>query len=102
MIDLPEMSCRDAMDELIGKAEAHELPEEVARALARLFKHPEKLFCWEPDVSLTSQVRTTNFSQGLQASNLLVKLVLAVRALDWEIVIVAGKQHGATPLDAHV
>src|SRR2546423_1278875 len=94
MTDLPVMTYRAALDELIGKAKAQELTEEVVRALARLFDHPEKLFCWKPDDGLTAQVGAANLSEGLQASDLLVKLVLAVRALDWEVVIVASEQHG--------
>lgn len=81
---------KDALAELIGRAEAQELPEEVVRALARVFEHPQKLFFWEPNDGLASGISAPNEPVGLQASDLLVKLVLAVRALDWEVVIVAG------------
>ena len=97
MADLPEMSYGEAMQELVGHAEANELPIEVTRALTSLFKRPEKLLVWNPDPNLASGVGASNLSFGLQASNLLVKLVLAARALDWEVIIVAGEQHGATP-----
>ena len=91
------MTYRDALEELIVKTKAHEPPEEVVRALACLFERPEKLFCFVPNPNPTVGSGALNVASSLQASNLLVELVLAVRALDWEVVIVASEQHGETP-----
>lgn len=88
------MNYGDAMAELLGLAQSHVLPPEVIRALARIFEHPAKLFCFEPDVCTAVGVWTAGPACQLQASNLLVKLVLAARALDWEVIIVAAEQHG--------
>ena len=97
MTDLPEMDYASAMAELFGLAKAEKMPPEVIRVLARIFEHPVKLFCFEPDVCSASGVWTASAACRLQASDLLKKLVLAARALDWEVIIVAGEQHGATP-----
>jgi hypothetical protein len=91
------MDYETAMAELLGLAKANVLPPEVIGALARIFEHPVKLFCAEPDVRAADGVWTMSATSRLQASNLLVKLVLAVRAFDWEVVIVAAKQHSNTP-----
>ena len=91
------MSYRDAMAELVGRAKSGELPEPVVRALAGLFESPQKLFAWNPDPALAGLVGTPNIDAGLQASNLLIKLIQAVRALDWEVVIVTCEQHGSGP-----
>ena len=97
MIGLPEMSYREALDELIGKAKTGEIPHEVVRALASVCDHPAKLFCCELESCPASGVGAASALPRLQASNLLVELVLAVRALDWEVIVVAAKQHGSTP-----
>lgn len=91
------MSYRDAMEELIGLTEAKVIPPEVVRALASIFDHPNKLFCCELESGTASGVSALSSGPRLQASNLLVKLVLAARALDWEVIIVASEQHGGTP-----
>jgi len=57
-----------------------------------------KLFCVEPDVQLTSGVWAVSPACRLQASNLLKKLLLAVRAFDWERVVVICEDHSATQI----
>ena len=93
------MNYDDAMSELLGLAKSQKLPPEVIGVLARIFEHPAKLFCVEPDVRAADSVWTASPTCQLQASELLKKLVFAVRALDWEAVIVAGEQHDAELLD---
>lgn len=97
MTDTIEIGYADAMEELTRLAKSGELPPEVIWALASIFEHPAKLFCVEPDIQLADGVWTASPACRLQASNLLVKLVLAVRALDWKAVIVAAEQHVGTP-----
>lgn len=84
----------DAMEELLARAEAKELPEVVFWALAYFFKTPAKLFCCHLDLDLAGNVRTSGAETRLEASQLLVKLVLAVRALNWEVILVTAKEHG--------
>lgn len=97
MSDFPEMSYQAAMRELFGLANSGELPEPVIGALLSLLQRPEKLFTWHPNANLAAGVGASDFGGGLQASDLLVKLVEAARTFDWEVIIIAGKQHGVSP-----
>jgi len=92
------MDYETAMSELFGLAQSGKLPEPVFRALLSLLANPAKLLCAELEVCGT--LRTSAPDTRLQASDLLVKLVQAVRTLDWEFVVVAGEQHSNTPQPA--
>lgn len=100
MTNCTEMRYDDAMEELLGLAKSDVLPPKVIGVLVGIFEHPIKLFCAEPDIRTADGVWTVSATSRLQASNLLVKLVLAARALDWEVIVVAAEQHDAELRDA--
>lgn len=72
-----------AMDELFVHLEAQKLPKIVHALLGATLENPLKLFCWVGDAE--SATGANRVVPGLYASDLLVKLLLAVRALNWEL-----------------
>lgn len=86
---------REAMDELLAGCQAHELPDVVADLVVAVLKQPIKLFCWVGDAEFTAGA--PRVAPGFYASDLLVKLLEAVRTLNWEGVIRLLK-HALLPL----
>ena len=87
----------DASATLIRYCEALELPEIILERLAILSDKLVKLMCWVGEADPTTDPRTVRMQPGLYASDLFVKLFKAVRALDWELVLVLI-EHAQTPL----
>jgi hypothetical protein len=84
---------RDAMDELFRHLESQELPKIVHTRLGIALEKPIKLFCIVGKASpAIGKMRTPQIEPGLYASNLLVKLLVAVRTPDWELVAVLLEQ----------
>jgi hypothetical protein len=80
------------MDELLGHAKAHELPQVVLEGIVAILENPIKLFCWVGEAHPAGGSGTPSPPPSLYASDLLVKLVGAVRAFDWEVVAVILEQ----------
>lgn len=79
----------EAMDELLELCETHKAPAIVTSGIASLIAQNErKLFCWMGDPLPASGTEADALPAGLYASDFLEKLVLAVRALDWEVATV--------------
>jgi hypothetical protein len=75
-----------AMDELFVHLEAQKLPKVVHSLLGTVLDNPTKLLCviGNPSPALGA----SHIATGFYASNLLKKLIEAVRALDWELVTI--------------
>lgn len=73
-----------AMDELFVHLEAHKLPKIVHALLGATLQNPINLMCLVGNAELAAG--TPRVEAGLYASDLLMKLLVAVRALDWELI----------------
>jgi hypothetical protein len=74
----------DALSALFRDCEAYKPPQIILERIVGALEHPIKLFCWVGDTN--AAVGATRPVPGFYASDLLVELMEAVRALDWEIV----------------
>jgi hypothetical protein len=86
----------DLMLELRSRIWREEVPAEVVKAAARLAEHPQELCCFVLEAHSASETRTPKISSGLQPSDLLLELVSALRANEWEkvcVLIDAGLNH---------
>lgn len=72
------------MDELFVHLQPQKLPKVVHTLLGVTLQNPIKLMCLVGNSELTSG--TPRVESGLYASDLLIELLQAVRALDWELV----------------
>jgi len=80
------MTFREAMTELGRLAGAPDVPREIADALLRLIEHPCK-FVWLVKAA-SPAIGTLDEAAILEPSDLLMKLVEAMRAFDWPQVAV--------------
>ena len=78
------------MDELFRHLEPHELPKIVHTRLRLVLENPVKLFCLVGDAD--AAFGAPRIQPGLYASNRLVELVEAARALDWKQVAILLEQ----------
>ena len=83
---------KDALSELFTKCETLEPPEIVTNLIIAVLEKPLKLFCLVGEDSSTERIGTARLSPGLYASDLFVKLLAAVRALQWEVVVIILEQ----------
>jgi hypothetical protein len=81
---------RTTLDELLSECEAHEPPQVVANLIVAVLQKPLKLSCWVGNDG--SAVGASRIDPGFYASDLFVELVQAVRALQWEVVVVILEQ----------
>jgi hypothetical protein len=81
-------SYNDLMFELGRRIRAQEVPREVIEAAARLAEHPEKLLYLVPEMDAAPGTGTPDLAPGLHPSDLLIELVAAARAAQWERFIV--------------
>jgi hypothetical protein len=79
-----------AMDELFVYLQAQKLPKVVHARLGIVLEKPVKLFCLvgEPHPASYGLISTPHIEPGFYASDLLIKLVAAARALDWKLVAI--------------
>ena len=89
---------RSAMDDLMAEFEANELPEVVSHLVVAVLKKPIKLCCWVGEADLATGA--SRIEPGFYASDLLVELLLAVRALNWEVVVRLLEHAVLPPLEA--
>ena len=86
---LPTLLYDDAMEALLAHLEAHKPPKVVAEALTAFVRdHHLKLCAWVGDGGSAGDAGAARVPPGLYASDLLVKLLAAVRAFDWKVVAV--------------
>jgi hypothetical protein len=83
-----------AMDELLQHVELNKPPQVVRERFIVVLQKPLKLFCWVGNAG--AALGADRIEPGLYASDLLVKLLEAVRALDWETVVVI-LEHAISP-----
>jgi hypothetical protein len=89
---------RDAMDELFRRL-PDELPKIVHTRLGMVLENPIKLLCFVGNAE--PALGTPRIEPGLYASDRLVELVEATRALDWERIAVLLEQ-SISPAQAEV
>jgi hypothetical protein len=74
----------DLMLELRSRVRDEEVPAEVVKATARLAECPQELCCFVLEAHPTAGAGAPKVSPGFQPSDLLLKLVAALRAAEWE------------------
>jgi hypothetical protein len=89
-----------AMDQLLAIWETEEPPEVCRQFIIPVLQQTTKLFCWVGNAQTADGVRATGVEAGFYASDLLVKLLSASIALDWEVVAILLEQ--AMPPEALV
>jgi hypothetical protein len=80
----------DGLAELFANAESHKPPQIIIERIIAVLQNPLKLCCWVGEAMPAT--RTNHPSPGLYASNLFMKLIAAMRALDWEVVLIILEQ----------
>jgi hypothetical protein len=86
----------DTLATLWTCSEALELPEIVHQGVIRVLENPGKLFCLVGHAE--TAVGADAPKAGLYASDLFVKLIVALRALDWEVVVILLEQATSPPI----
>lgn len=72
--------------------EGEKVPREIVDATTKLAHRPEKLAFWIPDDP--SAIGAQDLAPGLHPSDLLLEIVAAARAADWEKVGVLVRSAG--------
>lgn len=90
MSELENILFYNALDELLADCEALKAPQVIIQGIVTVLENPVKLLCWVGDVD--PAFGTARCSPGLYSSDLLIKLMQAVRALNWEVVSVILEQ----------
>jgi hypothetical protein len=83
----------DAMADLMACFEAFKPSQVILESTITVVKESIKLCCWVGDVE--SAIGTARVPPGFYASDLFVELLTAVRALDWEVVVILLEQAAA-------
>jgi hypothetical protein len=78
----------DAMDRLFAALDAGEVPRVIQRPLQVALENSLKLFC----AVGTPETGIARIPPGIYASDLLVKLIEAVKAYDWKTVSILLEQ----------
>jgi hypothetical protein len=84
------------MLELGRRIRVQEVPREVVEAATRLAQHPEKLLYLVLEADAAPGPGTPNLNPGLHPSDLLLELVTAARAAQWEKFVILEHQTRAS------
>lgn len=87
-----------AMEELFAYFEANKPPQVVLSTFGAVLENPVKLLCGVGNADPSSRIGTMSVKPGLYASDLLVKLLEAVRARDWKTVVSLFEHASSPPL----
>jgi hypothetical protein len=80
----------DAVAELLACFQAHKPSQIILERTISVIEQPIKLCCWVGEID--PAIGTARIAPGFYASDLFIKLLKAVRALDWEVVVILLEQ----------